>query len=47
MKSAEEIKERVKELEIQFEDYERYGDDEGLYEILGHIDALKWVLEEK
>lgn len=46
MKTVEEIKKRIEELEIRCEDYERYGDDEGLYSIYGQIDALKWVLEE-
>lgn len=46
MKTVEEIMEKIKELEIQCEDYEGYGDDEGLYEIYGRINALKWVLNE-
>ena len=44
MKTAEEIKERIEELETQREDYERYGDDEGLHSICGRIEALRWVL---
>ena len=47
MKTVEEIKKRIEELEIQCEACERYGDDEGLHSIYGQIDALRWVLGER
>ena len=44
MKTVEEIQKEIEKLEMQMEDYERYGDDEGNAILEGRVLALRWVL---